>query len=109
LFSANAAGPSDSATSPGLARLILEKLQFFLVSLIFSALAMVAQHSTRLLALSLPLERRLQNAALAYWAYIGKALWPARLSIFYPYPKSAPPWMLSASALRRHELLEIRP
>ena len=96
---ANANRANDSAARPKLLRLTIEKLPFFLVSLIFSGIAILAQHSTGSLALTLPLERRLQNAALAYWTYIGKAFWPTHLSIFYPYPKSASSWMLPALAL----------
>ncbi|MBI9075438.1 MAG: tetratricopeptide repeat protein [Desulfatibacillum sp.] len=33
---------------------------------------------------------RLENALYSYVAYIGKTLWPANLSIFYPMPASIP-------------------
>ena len=94
-----APAPDETAARPGLWRLAIEKIPFLLVSLVFSGLAVIAQHSTGSLALALPLERRLQNAAVAYWAYIGKAVWPVRLSIFYPYAKSAPSWTWPGLAL----------
>jgi protein O-mannosyl-transferase len=88
-----------SGTRPTLWGLVLEKLPLLLISLIFSYLAVLAQHSTGTLIVTLPLQRRLQNAAVAYVAYIGKALWPARLSVFYPYSNSAPSWTMLGLAL----------
>jgi tetratricopeptide (TPR) repeat protein len=44
---------------------------------------------------------RLGNAAVAYAAYLGKALWPARLAVFYPHPGPglSPALALSCAAL----------
>jgi tetratricopeptide (TPR) repeat protein len=36
----------------------------------------------------LPLSVRLANAVVAYWSYITKLVWPTRLALLYPYPKS---------------------
>lgn len=38
----------------------------------------------------LPLWLRLENALIAYVAYIGKMFWPAKLAVFYPYPTQVP-------------------
>jgi hypothetical protein len=84
--------PDAPATRNARLGLVLEKLPLLLISLIFSYLAVLAQHSTRALVITLPLPLRLQNAAVAYAAYIGEAFWPARLSVFYPYPVGGPSW-----------------
>jgi tetratricopeptide (TPR) repeat protein len=91
--------PHAPATRNAQLGLVLEKLPLLLISLIFSYLAVLAQHSSRALAVTLPLPLRLQNAAVAYVAYIGKAFWPARLSIFYPYPEGGPSWTVLGLAL----------
>jgi len=83
------AGARDSAAHSPL-RLIAEKLPLLLVSLLFSGLAIAAQVSSNAVAGEIPLSLRLQNAAVACAAYIGKMLWPANLSIFYPYPMTGP-------------------
>ena len=36
---------------------------------------------------ALPLEARLANATHSYTLYILKTFWPARLAVFYPYPR----------------------
>jgi tetratricopeptide (TPR) repeat protein len=36
---------------------------------------------------ALPLEARLANATHSYTLYIFKTFWPARLAVFYPYPR----------------------
>ncbi len=91
--------PDAPATRNAQMGLVLEKLPLLLISLIFSYLAVLAQHSTHALVVTLPLPLRLRNAAMAYAAYIGKAFWPARLSIFYPYPEGGPSWMALGLAL----------
>ncbi len=43
---------------------------------------------------------RLENAIVAYARYLGKALWPSGLALFYPYPlKPFPLWQVGLSAL----------
>jgi hypothetical protein len=39
----------------------------------------------------LPLDLRLGNALAALFGYLEKALWPANLSVFYPYPHGGAP------------------
>lgn len=41
-----------------------------------------------------PIGVRLANAAVAYAAYLGKMVWPAKLSAFYPHPgRDLPAWL----------------
>ncbi|MGA2690602.1 MAG: tetratricopeptide repeat protein [Candidatus Korobacteraceae bacterium] len=42
---------------------------------------------------------RLENALVSYARYLGKAFWPSRLALFYPYPlKPYPLWQLCGAA-----------
>jgi len=42
---------------------------------------------------------RLENALVSYARYLGKAFWPSRLELFYPYPlKPYPLWQLCGAA-----------
>ena len=69
-------------------RLLAEKIPFFAVSVAFSAIAMAAQ--SRVGALrdfeQYPFSERCMNAAYVYMAYLGKAVDPQNLAIYYPYP-----------------------
>lgn len=70
-------------------RLVLEKLPLLLISAVASFVAVIAQRSTGSLDTAMSLRVRLANAAVAYVAYLGKAFWPTRLSIYYPHPQSS--------------------
>jgi tetratricopeptide (TPR) repeat protein len=67
---------------------IVEKTPLFVLSAISSVLTVLAQQSSGWIASirEIQLIERLANALLSYVAYLGKALWPAHLSVFYPHP-----------------------
>lgn len=46
-----------------------------------------------------PLVDRLQNAIVSYVAYVGKLIWPARLSPFYPFRFDVTLWQVGGAAL----------
>jgi protein O-mannosyl-transferase len=47
---------------------------------------------------NLPLALRLSNAAVSYVRYLGKAIWPLNLAVFYPFPdRGVPLWNVAAS------------
>ncbi len=46
-----------------------------------------------------PIGLRAENAVVSYAIYIVKMFWPARLAVFYPYPRQLPLWQLALSAL----------
>ncbi len=82
--------PATNKTS--LARILLEKLPFFLLSAVFSCIAVYAQKDAKAL-LSLPahpLMQRISNALLAYMNYLGKTFWPQDLAVLYPLPGHIP-------------------
>jgi len=72
-------------------RLSMEKLPLFLMSAASSSVTMAAQLSGGAVE-DKPLSLRLGNAIASYVAYIGKTFWPAKLSVFYPYPWRSLPW-----------------
>jgi protein O-mannosyl-transferase len=75
-------------------RLFLEKLPLLLMSAASSAVTVAAQRSGGAVAdaSALPLSVRMGNALVSYVAYVGKTVWPANLSVFYPHPERSLPW-----------------
>lgn len=82
------------------ARLTLEKLPLFLMSLGSSLLTERAQNlGGSVMGLSLlPFSARIENACISYVAYIGKVFWPTRLATYYPIQLSPHPGDAIASA-----------
>jgi protein O-mannosyl-transferase len=65
--------------------LLLEKLPLLglcLISAVFTLNAQAAGGATSAYSFGL----RLENAIVSYARYLGKAVWPSRLALFYPYP-----------------------
>jgi tetratricopeptide (TPR) repeat protein len=50
-------------------------------------------------SLAMPLSWRLKNATFSYLAYLGKAIWPSRLAVFYPHPENSLAWWKVITAL----------
>ncbi len=73
-----------------------EKLPLLALSAISSVLTVMAQKSAGTISgvEALPLATRIANAAVSYWRYIAKTIWPQELSIFYTYPalEGTPGW-----------------
>lgn len=67
-------------------RLVIEKIPFFALALGSCIITVVAQSSVGAVAAlqRFPLPVRVGNAMVAYVSYIGKMIWPANLSFFYP-------------------------
>jgi hypothetical protein len=89
-------GESDS-TNPvipakTLSWLVLEKLPLFALSAA-SALVTIAAARTDTEKIFYPRHIRIEAAIVSYVQYLGKALWPSRLAVFYPHPGSSlRPW-----------------
>ena len=68
--------------------LIVEKLPFFALTIVFCIVAITAQQSGgATMALDqLPLPYRIANAVTSYGIYCWKCFWPTNLAIFYPHP-----------------------
>ncbi|MFI5105918.1 MAG: tetratricopeptide repeat protein, partial [Terriglobales bacterium] len=80
-------------------RLIGEKVPLLILAGISAVITMHAQ-SLGGLNFNLSLALRLENAIVAFVRYIGKALWPVRLSLIYPHPGTLLPlWQVLAALL----------
>ena len=66
---------------------ILEKLPLFALSAGAAVVTYRIQRSAGFVQ-TLPLAVRSANAFLTYVVYIRQTFWPARLAVFYPYPRS---------------------
>ncbi|MCX6909093.1 MAG: tetratricopeptide repeat protein [Verrucomicrobia bacterium] len=64
--------------------LVLEKLPFFALTAVFSAMTFSAAPPSLFTA-----GQRINNALVSYLRYLWKTLWPAKLAVPYPYP---PTW-----------------
>jgi len=98
--SAKSLEPSTKKLPPS--RLIGEKLPMFMLSGIFSVIALWAQAKAG--AMSgleiVPFKWRIANALASYVAYIGKMIWPRNLAVFYPHPQnSLPIWQVVLAGL----------
>ena len=72
-----------------LAELIWEKVPLFALAAASATITMAAQRADGNKAWY-PLLLRLKYALASYVDYIGRAVWPAKLSAFYPHPDSVP-------------------
>jgi len=81
---------SRGAPARSLGGLVLEKWPLFLLAAAAAVVTFVVQHRAEATATMgmLPFGRRLANAALSCWRYVGKGAWPADLSVFYPYDRA---------------------
>lgn len=72
----------------GIARLTLEKIPFFLLSLASCGITFIAQKNGGAVQTltNFPLDDRIENAFVSYARYLGKTFWPENLTIYYPYP-----------------------
>ena len=77
--------------------LVLEKLPLFVLSLGSAVMTMRAQGQAGAMRYY-PLSLRLGNAIVSYVRYIGNALWPTRLAVFYPHPELRA-WQVAGSLL----------
>lgn len=82
----------------GAARLVIEKLPFFGLALVFGLIVYWSQRGGGVQAI--PFGDRIENAVVSYAAYLGKTVWPSGLAVFYPHPKGAlPMWQSLGAAL----------
>ena len=100
--------------------LVKEKLPLFLICLVSAGITMKVQHVARVKYWPYTMPVRIENALVAYARYVGKALWPSKLALFYPHPGTLLPlaqvavaalFLLTVTALvvvfRRHRYLPV--
>jgi protein O-mannosyl-transferase len=73
---------------PLLRRASIEKVPFLALSAAIAVLTIVASAEGGVTSTldATPLSARIDNATTSYVAYLGKAVWPSGLAVFYPYP-----------------------
>ncbi len=81
-----------------LGSLIWEKAPFLALSLVSSVVTFAAQQKGGAVSTSISLNARLANALISYARYLGKAIWPEKLSVLYPHPGHWPAWQVVAAA-----------
>jgi len=79
-------------------RLVWEKLPLFALAGVSAAITMAAQRADGN-KITYPWSLRIEYAIVSYVQYIGKALWPARLSPFYPHPDYVKLWQIVGAVL----------
>jgi hypothetical protein len=81
--------------------LLLEKVPLILLSLLTALVTLqVARTGGAVKTITVfPLIGRIENAFISYAMYLVKAVWPADLAIFYPYPVGRPVWQVASSIL----------
>ena len=85
----------------GARRLVLEKAPLLALAAAFSVIAYIAEKHGGTVDVEGVYSPgvRLANAAVSYWVYIWKTIWPVKLAVFYPHPRaSLPVWQVAASA-----------
>jgi Tfp pilus assembly protein PilF len=82
-------------------RLLMEKIPFLLLAAACSLLTFLAEKQGGALPTfaAYSFASRAYNAVVVYVLYIGKTIWPANLSVFYPHPGDAIPASQVAGAL----------
>ncbi len=84
--------PFSFLRSPGLRRLVWEKVPFFALGAISCAVTFFVHKETgAIVALAaLSFAARIANAFVSYARYLGKTFWPAGLALPYPHPGQWP-------------------
>jgi len=67
--------------------LVIEKVPLFVLSAASCVATLLAQKQALDMSIKAPIEERLGNALISYDAYVGQMIWPARLTVLYPYPE----------------------
>lgn len=74
-----------------LGRLLLEKIPFVIIAVVWSVITFILQGKYGAVAeTKLGIGLRTANAIVSYVTYLGSTLWPHDLGVFYPYPRTLP-------------------
>ena len=98
VVSDNALSDDAAHARLGVSQLVWEKVPLFALSGISAFLTTSAQRADGN-KMWYPAGLRVEYALVSYAQYIGKALWPAHLSPFYPHPDSVPLWQAASAAI----------
>jgi protein O-mannosyl-transferase len=89
--------PPDNPNQKSLGRLVIEKSPWLVLALATSIVTFIAQQ--HIMSDALPLDVRLQNAALSYLEYLSKTIWPNGLVVHYAYQLTIPMWQWFTAVL----------
>jgi tetratricopeptide (TPR) repeat protein len=94
VWTRTAAGERGRLSSRALARRAVDTLPFLALAMVVSVVTFVLARADGAVASLqlLPLSTRLATAIAAYAAYLGKAIWPSGLAVYYPYELQVPTW-----------------
>ncbi len=95
------AAPVMPRPADGTYMAIVEKVPLLAMAAAGCVFTWYAQHRGQAVAdmTWFPLNTRLANAALSYWMYLGKTIWPTNLAAFYPHPRDTfSAWQVGAAA-----------
>lgn len=82
-------------------RLILEKVSFLIIAVIFSIISWQSQYLSGAMTdlKSIPLFARIELSLISYVKYLYKLIWPTDLAFFYPYSGDVPLWQVLGASL----------
>jgi hypothetical protein len=76
-----------------------EKLPFFVLSAVFSAITLFAQPEMHIKNWPFPLGTRIIGALGSFTIYLEKTFWPQNMTICYPFLLKVPVWQISGAVL----------
>ena len=79
------AADASSPSGKNIAWLLVEKIPLFALSAASAVVTLLA-HGGASVVRWYPLSMRLANAIVSYARYVGMAIWPSHLAVFYPHP-----------------------
>lgn len=82
--------PAPAGDRSVLKRLVAEKVPFLALSFVAGLITLLIQGKSATTLAEIPLTLRIENAAVSYFRYIGKLVWPTDLAFLYPYPDAIP-------------------
>lgn len=81
-------------------RLLAEKLPLLILSVVVCLITLLAQQTPLQSLTDLSLRARIENALVAYAAYLVRTCWPISLSVYYPHAgEGQAPWEVAGACL----------
>jgi len=91
--------PQIQQSRPRFGFVILEKIPFFVLSVVSCIVTFEVQRKGGAVSTSISMGARVANALVAYVRYLGDCFWPRRLSVLYPHPGHWPAWEVGGAAV----------
>ena len=93
------ATPAPAARDETPGSLLLEKVPFGLLSVMFAVITIRIQAESGAFTLTVPLAARIANALVSIARYLGMFFWPVDLTVIYPHPGTWPGGSVIAASL----------